>query len=33
MLERTPDQYRRIEGDQIFVDKSTILNACLYGTG
>lgn len=33
MLERTPDQYRRIEGDQIFVDKAAILNACLYGTG
>ena len=33
MLERTPEQYRRIEGDQIFVDKSAILNACLYGTG
>lgn len=33
MLERTPEQSRRIEGDQIFVDKSAILNACLYGTG
>ena len=33
MLERTPEQNRRIEGDQIFVDKSAILNACLYGTG
>lgn len=33
MLERTPEQYRRIEGDQVFVDKSAILNACLYGAG
>lgn len=33
MLEKTPAQYRRIDEDNIFVDKSAILNACLYGVG
>lgn len=33
MLEKTPAQYRRIDEDSIFVDKSAILNACLYGVG
>lgn len=33
MLEETPAQYKQLVGDDIYVDRSAVLNACLYGTG
>ena len=32
-LAEAPDQYRKLVGNNIYVDRSAVLNACLYGTG